>query len=373
MALLLSNEDIRDLVEPQECVAVLEDVYRSFGHGEAATRLRTHTYGPVQSDDRFYCLKTMDGVYPARNVVALRLTSDVLATPFVEGMKRLVKTPSVEGRQWVGLVLLFAMDSGELLAILHDAYLQALRVGATYALAAQYLARPDARIMGLYGSGWQAGPQVLAHRAVRALDEVRVFSPTRQHRERFAAAMQRRTGVHVYSVDTPDAVCRGADIVMAATNSMEPVIHGATLEPGMHVGAIKGEIDRAVLAQSDLVVTNDRAGEASFAPGGHIPEHVVPDGSDPHVVPTLAEIVAGLHPGRTDLRQITFFNGRTGIGLQFAAVGALILERAHQSGCGRELPAEWFLQDRTAGMDPQWDKIALAHSSAVEPSRSDLV
>jgi ornithine cyclodeaminase/alanine dehydrogenase-like protein (mu-crystallin family) len=368
MALLLSNEDVRDLVEPQECVAVLEEAYRAFGREEAATRLRTHTYGSVQGDGRFYCLKTMDGVYPARNVAALRLTSDLLATPLVGGMKRLVKTPSVGGRQWVGLVLLFAMDSGELLAILHDAYLQTVRVGATYALAAKYLARPDARVMGLFGSGWQAGPQVLAHCAVRALDEVRVFSPTREHRERFAAAMQRRTGVNVHAVESPDAVCPGADIVMAATNAMEPVIHGAALEPGMHLGAIKGEIDAAVLARTDLVVTNDHAGEASFAPGGRLPEHLVPDGTDPREIPSLAEIVAGLHSGRTEPSQITFFNGRTGIGLQFAAVGALALDRARRAGRGHELPSEWFLQDRTGGLDPHWDEAPRAADLAAPPS-----
>src|SRR5213075_543019 len=104
--------------------------------------------------------------------------------------------PAAGGR-FLGLVLLFSLENGSLLSILPDGIIQRLRVGASSALATRSMARPDARTVGLVGAGAQEDSQLLGLSAVRDLERVRVFSPTRERRQSFAADMQARLGLLV--------------------------------------------------------------------------------------------------------------------------------------------------------------------------------
>lgn len=112
-------------------------------------------------------LKSMDGAVPRLQAAAIRLTSDVVTFPLVNGLRRREKIPAAPGNRWLGLVLLFSTANGELLAIMNDGVLQRYRVGGTNGIGAKYLARADARTMGILGSGWQAGTQLMALTAVR--------------------------------------------------------------------------------------------------------------------------------------------------------------------------------------------------------------
>ncbi|MBI2324049.1 MAG: hypothetical protein HYU87_03690, partial [Chloroflexi bacterium] len=126
-------------------------------------------------------------------------------------------------------------STGEPLAILPDGYLQRLRVGATNGLAAKRLARADARTVGLIGSGWQAGGQVMALCAVRPVERIRCYSTSVEHRDAFAREWSPKLGVDVQPVGSPEAAVRGADVVLCATNSVEHVFFTRWVEPGMHL------------------------------------------------------------------------------------------------------------------------------------------
>jgi ornithine cyclodeaminase/alanine dehydrogenase-like protein (mu-crystallin family) len=349
---VLSNDDVDRLLTMPECIGVLEQMYRDLAAGQALHVPRVDNVSPSTEPDAYYAFKQMGGAWPRMRVQALRINSDVITHPVVAGAPRRVKQPKANGR-WVGLVLLFSTETGALLAIMPDGLMQRLRVGAASGIALKHLAREDVRTLAIIGSGWQAGGQLMAALATRPLRDVRVYSPREASRDAFVAdARVRYPAVDIRSVDNADACVRDADVIMAATSSMARVVDPKWLRAGVHVSCVKAqEVDQSVLDACDHVVVhltaqpkqddNVMAGTLNVptshqrgwwnAPGNRFTEY-----------PTLAQLVAGTRPGRRHEGEITCFVNNVGIGLQFAAAGALVLEKARRAGVGRELPDEWF-------------------------------
>lgn len=331
MTLLLDNHDVRRVLRMSDCIDALEEAFGDYARGEAVNRPRSHTYVDLGGGEH-YLLKTMDGALPRHGVHALRLTSDRTR----EGGGRRVKVAAAPGERYVGLVLLFDTATLVPLAIVHDGYLQRLRVGATSALAAAYLARDDARAVGLVGAGWQAGAQLLGLRDVRPVEEVRVYAPTRTRLETFCAE---HGGTPVTSAR--EAI-EGADIVVLATNSQEPVLDGSWLEPGQHVNSLqRHELDDATVARADLVVVRSREEPTFHHAPGRAPRAASRRPLDGAA--ELGAVVTGT-AGRRSRDQITLFAGGGGLGIQFAAVAHLVYRAALAEGIGRQLPDEWFTQ-----------------------------
>jgi len=335
-----------------ECIDVLEEMYRDYARGRALHVPRIDNLSPSTQSGAYYAFKQMGGAWPRRQVQALRINSDVITHPTIAGAARRVKQPKANGR-WVGLVFLFSTETGALLAVMPDGVMQRLRVGAASGIALTRLARDDVRTLGIIGSGWQAGAQLMAALATRAFQHVRVFSPRAERREAFAVeARARHPGVDIRCVETAAACVDGADVLMAATSSMVRVVDPAWLTSGVHVSCIKAqEVDQAVLDACDRVVVHTTAQPKQA-------DHILPGtpnvpvdqgrgwwnapGSRFAEYPDLAQLVAGTTPGRRNAREITCFVNNVGIGLQFAAVGALVLEKARRTGLGHELPDDWF-------------------------------
>src|SRR5262245_10986835 len=171
--LVLSNEDVARLLTMEDCIAALEPMYRDYVDERALISPRVDSILPNSHEGGYYAFKQMSGGWPAQGVQALRVNSDIVTHPLVAGKPRRVKQPLAGGR-WVGLVLLFSTETGQLLAMFPDGVMQRLRVGAASGLALKHLAREDASTLALIGAGWQAGSQLMAARAVRNFREVRV-------------------------------------------------------------------------------------------------------------------------------------------------------------------------------------------------------
>jgi alanine dehydrogenase len=162
---------------------------------------------------------------------------------------------------WDGAALFL---TGEPLAIMPDGYLQRTRVAASSGIAAKYLAREDASVLGLYGTGWQARGQVEAMACVRRLKKVTVYSPTEANRLAFAEEMEPVIRAPIEPVDKPEDVVRGADIVACATNAREIVLPARWVENGMHITDVKRiEIERSTLDRVDRIVIHQ-----------HLPERI---------------------------------------------------------------------------------------------------
>ncbi|HEX2727965.1 MAG TPA: ornithine cyclodeaminase family protein [Beijerinckiaceae bacterium] len=354
MTLILSNSDVEDLLTMRECIESFETAYLELAEGRALTRTRSDCIVPTGRDGALYSLKSMDGVIPAYGVGAVRIDSDLVTWPKQGDNVRRVKVPAAANGRYVGLVLLFSTETGEPLAIMPDGVMQRMRVGATSGLGAKHLARRNAATVALLGSGWQAGAQLMAVCAIRNVEAIRCFSPTRANREAFAAEMQARIGVPIAPMASAEDTVRGADIVLCATNAIDNVFFARWVEPGMHLSAIKpAEIEAQAIRRAERVVihTGDTKPIHVMAAGVTAPDASAGKGwasaeqVDLKQFPTLPELIAGRVPGRASEREVTCFVNNLGLGFQFAAAGALVLANAKKRGIGRELPTDWFTQD----------------------------
>src|SRR3990172_1835733 len=347
--LLLNNDDVKELLTMPMCLEAMEEAFGEFAKGEAIDRPRAHTYIPSPTEGRTYMFKSFEGGIRKLEIMALRFSSDMLEFDQSGGELRQEKIPVAPGDRFVGLVWLFSIANCEPLAILHDGYLQSFRVGATYALGTKYMAREDAKVLGIYGSGLQARAGIQAQCLVREFEEVKVYSPNRAHREAFAYEMEPVVKMPVRPVEDPREVMKGADVVLAATNSFSPVIRGEWIEPGMHVTAINNCYDEEAYRRIDLFGRNGGERPVTYVcSGAFVPNLASMSGktyADLTKAVTLGDVILGRAKGRMSAEQVTSFGGtggEAGRGIQFAAVGACILKEANRRGIGRELPTEWF-------------------------------
>lgn len=356
MTLLLTNDDVGRLVGTCDLIEVLDRAYRANAGGTGVSAPRLDLQAAANPRDETYQLGVVAGL--TERYGAIRIKSDMTWQRVVGGRPRKEKYCVAPGT-WLGLVLLFSIEDGALLAILHDGLLQKMRVGADSAIGARYLARGDAETLGILGAGGMARTHLEALTAVRPIRRVRIFSPTPVNREALAAEARQR-GLDAAALDRPENVLAAADIVCACTSAIGPVIHGRDLRPGTHITAIGGTLDADASARIDVAL---RLGSAT-APA-ELPDWGFEEECLSFVPPTgkatsggtrrfadvppgrrfmLAELLADPSRGRTSAEQITFSERGNIHGLQFAAAAGLAYERARAAGIGEVLPSECFLE-----------------------------
>ena len=352
MTLLLSNDDVERVLTVESCLEALEVAFRDLAEGRAVNRPRSHSYTPL-GEGHHYLFKSMDGGIPRWGVHAIRMSSDHTHEFSRDGRRRREKLAKAPGGRYVGLIMLFDIHTLEPLAIIQDGYLQRLRVGCTSGLAAKYLSRPESSVVGLIGSGWQAGAQLMALQKVRAVKEYRAYSTDPRRLRAFCADLTRRLGQEVYAVGSAREAVDGADIVACATNSHDPVIDGDWLVPGQHVGSVQShELDLRTLERAALIGIRSRdAATFHYLPGeAPVEARAVKRLEEPQSAKLveLGDIVAG-RAGRLSADDITLFTGgglgvSSGLGIQFCAVGYAVYQAAKGAGAGREIPTDWFLE-----------------------------
>jgi ornithine cyclodeaminase/alanine dehydrogenase-like protein (mu-crystallin family) len=354
MTLILSNDDVGKLLTMPDCIEVLEEAYAELAEGRGVSRTRSDCLTPTSREDALYSLKSMDGVIPKFGVGAVRINSDIVTWPKKGNNVRREKVPAAPGNRYVGLVLLFSTENGEPLAIFPDGVMQRMRVGAANGLGVKYLARNDAKTVGLLGSGWQAGAQLMAVCAVRDIAAIRCFSPNPDNRAAFAQQMSDALGVEVVPVAAPEEAIRGADIVMCATNTLDPVFFEHWIEPGVHLSSIKRpEIEAKAVKRAARVVihTHDARPIHVLTKDLVVPEKAdgrgweVAEEIDFDKLPTLPDLIIGRAAGRRSDAEVTCFINNLGLGYQFAAAGSLLYRKAKESGAGHDLPTDWFTED----------------------------
>jgi len=235
---------------------------------------------------------------------------------------------------------LYDAESGRPLAVFDGAHLNPLKTGATGAVGVDALAREDASTVGLFGSGTQARGQLRATATVRDLDQVVVYSPTADHREAFAAEMNAELDATVAAVASPTAAVEGADIVITATQSSEPVFDGDRLEPGTHVTAMgqyhpeRREVDARTVERATYVP--DLRARIEQDAGAFIHAREAGTVDDEHVHAELGDIVAGAAEGRTSDEEITLFDSG-GTAIETVAAAHMLHEEAADRDLGESI------------------------------------
>jgi len=241
-----------------------------------------------------------------------------------------------------GIVVVLSAETGQPEAILDAGAVTALRTSAASALATDLLARPDASTLALFGAGVEGRAHLEVIAAVRALNEVRIFSRTRDRAEGladdFAAASGGRTQVLV--VDTATEALRGVGIVVTATTASVPLFDGRLVEPGTHVNAVGAwrpetrELDSTLMQRATIIVDQR---QAAWEEAGELiqarQEGIL---SEQDVWAELGELVIGLRPARRTASEITLFKS-VGLAVQDAAMGGAIARAAAARGLGAEV------------------------------------
>lgn len=347
--LLLTSKDTEDLITMDDCIEACEVAFWELGHGIAQVIPRRRINTPVQPDQGlWHWLNVIPGSVPRFNVAAVRVDSAHARFHEVNGRVRM----DFPG-DFAGFVLLFDLRTRELLCIYHDHFVSPMRVGATSAIGVRYMARKDASTLGIIGTGGQAEAKVEAICRVRPIRLVKAYSTNKDHRRTFAEKMEKRLGIEVKPADDAKAAVQGSDIVAACTNSAEPVFDGAWLEEGCHVIANitssrfdqRREIDEETVRRAGMVVVN-------------LKEQIEIDQQPEIMIPIrkgylrwediweLGDLVTGKTLGRHSGSEITHHNNNTGMGIQFAAAGAVLYRKALEKGRGTELPPELFMTYR---------------------------
>jgi ornithine cyclodeaminase/alanine dehydrogenase-like protein (mu-crystallin family) len=238
-------------------------------------------------------------------------------------------------------VLLYSAADGYLKAMIEADNLGQMRTGAASGLATKLLAKPDARTLGVIGSGRQAFTQVAAVCAVRPIADIRVFSPTPEHRDEFARELERELRVPAKPAASGEAAVAEADVVITITKSAEPVLRAGWLKPGVHVNAAganastRREIDGETVLRSTVRAT-DQVKQAKEEAAEY--RDLISTGrlrwSD---VVELGDIVTGKVAGRRGPADVTLYKS-LGIALEDIAFAELILKRATERGLGKSVP-----------------------------------
>lgn len=358
--LLINNQEVAELMDMKTCLEALETGYDDLLQGDAVYRPRLDLWMPCERPDGYYRWGTMEGASRKIGVFAIRMKSDIVHWPEGNTEEKYCMTPG----NYCGLVMVFSVANGEPLAIINDGVLQHMRVGGCGGLGVKYLAREDASVVGMFGSGGMARTYLMAFHEVRALEEVKVYSPTKANREAYAREMSEQLGLNVRAVDSPEEVVRGSDIVSACTDSTQVVFDNPEwLAEGAHITCVRAcEIGPKVVAACDVsvklgrntVVNMDEGmvrlhGNVGYIAGQpeerkRIPNPTV-DNYTGDFFHYFMDVRAGKKPGRTSSSQTTFFINAGTQGLQFAACAGRVYQMAKAKGLGRELPTEWFTQD----------------------------
>ena len=358
--LLINNQEVEKLFTMKNCLEALEDGYDDLLKGDAVYRPRLDLWMPCDRQDGYWRWGTMEGASRKIGVFAIRMKSDVVYWPNGDTEEKYCMQPGT----WCGLVMVFSVRNGEPLAIINDGLIQHMRVGGCAGLGAKYLSREDACDVGIFGSGGMARSYLEAFYEVRKLRRVRVYSPTKANRERFAREMTGKLDIEVLAVDAPEKVVRDADIVATCTDSTRTVFDEPEwLKEGAHITCVRAcEVGPKVIKKCDLSVKLGKNtieamdegmirlhGNVGYIAGqpeerARIPNPTV-DNYKGDYFKYFMDVRAGKVPGRTNDKQVTFFINAGTQGLQFAACAGKIVELAKQQKVGRELPTEWFLQD----------------------------
>jgi alanine dehydrogenase len=332
MTLILREEDVRDTLTMTDTMRVVESMFRRQGAGEVINQPRMRIVLPEGRG----VMHTLPAWVPGQP-----------GDPEAGGLGFVgLKTYTAVGGAVRFVVLLSSADDGRLLAIIEADLLGQMRTGAASGVATGYMAREDARVVAMLGSGGQARTQALAMAAARPINRFLVYSRDAARREAFCADIASATGADATPVASAEEAVSAADIVVTATTAREPVMRGEWLRPGAHINAMgsnwgyRREVDTAAVLRSERIAVDDLAQARIEAGDLLIPEREgqfsLDEARASGRLAELGAIVAGKTPGRPNDDAITLFKS-LGIGAEDIATAAHVYKLARERGLGQEI------------------------------------
>jgi ornithine cyclodeaminase/alanine dehydrogenase-like protein (mu-crystallin family) len=319
---VLTAAEVAALLPMPVCIDAMAEALASLSRGEAHQPLRLVFRPPGAAGIMAFMPAYQGGSQPAFGLKAIGI--------FPGNADRQMDTHQ-------GAVALFDGETGELRALMNGAAITAIRTAAVSALATRLLSREDAGDLALVGSGTQARTHLEALACVRSLRRVRVASRSPERARRFAEEMSASGKVLVEAMPSVEEAVRGADLVVLATDSAEPVVKREWISNGAHLNVVGAslpasrEVDSATMVASRLFVDR-RESTANEAGDYLIPLAEGAIGPD-HIQGELGEVLTGVRTGRKSRDEITLFKS-LGLAVEDLAAAAVVSERAFASGVG---------------------------------------
>jgi ornithine cyclodeaminase/alanine dehydrogenase-like protein (mu-crystallin family) len=319
--LVLGYDDVVRLLPMEECIEVMEEALAALARGEMEMPLR-YVFRPPSANGLMGLMPSYRG--GDRPAFALKAINVIPDNPRLRGL---------DAHQ--GGVLLSDGESGEPVAFLNASAITEIRTAAVSGVATRALAREDTHELAILGAGVQARSHLEAMRGVRDFERVRIYSRTPEH----ARSLAREGGAT--AVDSAEGAVRGADVVVTATSSAEPVLERGWLKNGAHINAVGAclphmrELDTQTVA--DAAFFTDRRESAENEAGDFVLAREEGAIGPEHIRAELGEVLAGMAPGRGSDDEITVFES-LGVAIEDLAAADHVVRRARAEGVGAEVP-----------------------------------
>ena len=325
MALLLDRQTIQGLLDMQKMIGILEQAFGELASGSAVMPQRTAVADP--SVNGWYAF--MPAQLRSMGALGVKSVTVYKDNPSAHGLPATLAT-----------IVLMDSRTGQTLAVMDGGYITAMRTGAVTGLATKYLARNDARIAGVMGSGVQARTQLWGMASGADIEKALVFSlDPPEARHAFADDAADMLGIPVELAQSGEDLVRGVDVLSLATTATTPIIDAEWVQPGLHINGIGShavgvrEIDTKTMVRSKLVCDNV---EACLAEAGDV-QIPIEEGAmtADDIYGEIGEMITGAKPGRESDEEVTIFKS-VGLSIQDISAAHYVYRRALEEGAGTE-------------------------------------
>ncbi|MDG6997996.1 MAG: ornithine cyclodeaminase family protein [Nitrososphaerota archaeon] len=313
---IISDEEARSVLSMSEAINAIESALVDYSNKISTVLPRAM----IRAPNGLY--RVMTASLPSKNVVGSK-----------QGFRVSEQKGDKSSSYASEIVSLYDFHSGELLAIVKSHSIDEFRTAAAAAVGSKYLARRDSHIVGLFGSGLHAGPQIDGLASILGITKVKVFSRSSANREKFCANMGKRLGLDFMPVSTPADAVRDSDIIVEATTSATPVFDGRDLVPGIHVTSIGGgyggmrQLDDETIRRANLLVVGSKQ-EILSEGSGDVLQPIASGARRWDEIVEIADIVSHKVEGRRLLSDITVYKS-LGMGLYDVALANLVYEKVN--------------------------------------------
>ena len=320
--LILSQSEIEQLLPMDECITVMEEALGALARGEMYQPLRMVVHPPEAAGVIAMMPAYRSGIGPVFGLKAICVFPG---------------NPEIGKDAHQGGVLLFKGDTGEPLALMNASAITAIRTAAVSGVATRALAREDACDLAIFGAGAQARSHLAAIACVRPIKRARVVSRNPDHARKLVAELQENFDFPLSCVDSASDAVAGANIIVTATTSREPVLRREWIAPGTHINAVgtysprAREIDSATMAAASVFV--DRRESALNEAGDYLIAAQEGAIGPEDIRAELGEVLIGAAPGRTTSDEITLFKS-LGLAIEDLAAASYLYQKAKQQNIG---------------------------------------
>jgi alanine dehydrogenase len=313
--LILSEEQVRSLIDIEELIAVLEQAHIQYSTGKAVMPVRLVVPLP-QIAGR---ITSMPGYLTEDKALGMKVVTYFQNNP-QENLPAILAT-----------VMLFSAATGKIIAVMDGSYITAIRTACASAMATRALANPEAPVLGILGAGVQARAHIQALCRVRQLNQIKLYSPSGTNAANIKRELEPVSRAAIDVAKSAEEAVRNSDLVVTATTAQQPILECAWLKPGAHINAVGShrpdsrEIDGPTVARSKVVVDSR---EAIMAECGDILLAIKEKSiTEKHLHAEIGEVLAGTKPGRSSGDEVTLYKS-VGIAIQDVATAQLIYHKA---------------------------------------------